>query len=95
MLENLEFLAILASRKAGNRKDIGTVNRIPKLDVRSSNLLARFDLRQAGPGVAKGASGPYFFGSSPEAVFGPQEGRLNHDSIKTRTSVRSRARRAQ
>jgi hypothetical protein len=41
MLEMLEFLAILASRKARNRKDIGTVDRIPKLDVRGSNPLAR------------------------------------------------------
>jgi hypothetical protein len=41
MLEKLEFLAILASRNAGNRKDIGTVDRIPKLDVRGSNPLAR------------------------------------------------------
>jgi hypothetical protein len=37
MLEMFEILAILASRKAGNRKDIGTVDRIPKLDVTGSN----------------------------------------------------------
>jgi hypothetical protein len=41
MLEKLEFLAILAPRKAGNRKDIGTVDRIPKLDVEGSNPFAR------------------------------------------------------
>ena len=42
MLEMLEFLAILASRKARNRKDIGTVDRIPKLNVAPPQVRERY-----------------------------------------------------
>jgi hypothetical protein len=60
MLEKLAFLAILASRKAVNRKDIGTVDRIPKLDVEGSNPFARSQPTPQGPEAAKAAPGPSF-----------------------------------
>jgi hypothetical protein len=41
ILEILAILATLARRKVRNRKDIATVDRIPKLDVVGSNPIAR------------------------------------------------------